>query len=362
MKLKPIISIFNPKLIRPIWDIYSIRKKEFLWLDKNENLDIEYLSWIKSNIIIKLDEVDISTYPDLVTLYVKLANLLECEYDNLLLTPGSDGAIKTVFQTFINPNDTVFITNPSFAMYDVYCKIFGVKLFNIDYFIEHDVIKFDFDLLLNNILSHKPKLICLPNPDSPTGTILEEMKIVELLETCLTTNTLVLIDEAYHPFYKYSTLNFVKKYQNLIICRTFSKAWGLAGARVGYLISNSEIISYMNKTRPMYEIGTVSAKIIEYALDFPEKMLESVDKLNQSKFYFESELIKLGLKVLKTHGNFSHVKFGDKENLIHNYLNNKIYYKKVINSKCLEGYSRFSISTIPNMNIVLNLIKSTFNL
>ena len=358
MKIIPINSIQNPQLIRPNWETMAERKKSFLWLDKNENLDLEYLNWLKVNILTKLSEIDISTYPDLGSLYSKLANHLGCGVNNLLFTAGSDGSIRTVFQTFINPNDIVFITNPSFAMYDVYCKIFGAHVLTIDYYIVDNDIKFDYKLLINKILKYKPKLVCLPNPDSPTGTVLEEKEIVNLLETCIITNTLILIDEAYYPFYKMTTFDLLKNFSNLIICRTFSKAWGLAGARVGHLISSEEIIMYMNKTRPMYEIGALSAKIIESAINYPAKMIESVHKIIKSKIYFESELAKMGFVVLKTHGNFSHVKFGNKSEIIHNILENKIYYKKEINSDCLQGFSRFSISTITQMNIVLELIKS----
>ena len=75
---------------------------------------------------------------------------------------------------------------------------------------------------------YRPKLFCLPNPDSPTGTVLSNLQIRKIVNHCLHTNTLVLIDEAYYPYYPNTNIDLVKKFENLIVARTFSKAWGLA--------------------------------------------------------------------------------------------------------------------------------------
>jgi histidinol-phosphate aminotransferase len=350
----------NKTLIRPNWLEVSPRKHDFLWLDKNENTDIEYLNFIKKKVEKNLSILDYSTYPDLKEIYLKLSNLEKVNPENLLLTTGSDGAIRTVFQTYISPGDMVFITNPSFAMYDIYCKLQNAKIHYIEYINKNNIIEFDFEQLLENIKFLKPKLICIPNPDSPTGSTLSKLEINTLLIECRKYNTILFIDEAYYPFYDNTSLNFCSEYENLIICRTFSKAWGLAGIRVGFLISSNKQISYMNLGRPMYEIGSIQLKIISDVLDNSQEMLESVQRLLEGKNYFEQEMRKLKFETLNTFGNFSHVNFGIQRDKITRELDKFILYRKKFDHPSLLNYSRFSSAPVSIMKNVVNKINKIY--
>ena len=344
-------------LTRPNWLEQKPRSENFLWLDKNENTDNEYLSWIKTNINKKILGTDYSTYPDLRDFYYSLAKTEGVNPNNILLSAGSDGAIRTVFQAYINEGDKVFITNPSFAMYDVYCKLYKANTNYIEYVNTDGSINFNFNSLLKNIDKLKPKLVCIPNPDSPTGSILMSREILALLDVCKKNNSLLLIDEAYYPFYNYTSLEFLEEFKNLIICRTFSKAWGLAGIRVGYLISSKEQIKIMNLTRPMYEIGALQLKISQEIIKYYHRMVQSVDRLKKGKLFFEQEMRKLNFKTLTTHGNFSHVDFGLNRNAITSELDKYILYRKKFNHPALLNYSRFSSAPVSTMKQVINLIK-----
>ena len=344
-------------LKRPNWLGVKPRDKNFLWLDKNENTDAEYLKWIKINIIEKVLPTDLSTYPDLHDFYFNLAEMENVLPDNLLLAQGSDGCIRAVFQTYVKEGDVVFITNPSFAMYDVYCKIFKAEAFKIEYRNVESEIKFNFNFLLENIAKKKPKLVCLPNPDSPTGTILSEAEILNLLLICKANNSILLIDEAYFPFYYYTSKVLINEFDNLIVCRTFSKAWGLAGIRVGYLLSNNYQIALMNLSRPMYEIGAIQLRIVEEIISYQYKMKESVNKIIEGKMYFEEQMKKAGLNVLQTFGNFSHVDFGNNKKRITDRLDKLVLYRKEFFHPALKGYSRFSSGPISIMKNVVEIIK-----
>ena len=120
MSITPIKALTKADLTRPNWQTIPPRDYEHIWLDKNENLDHKYLEWIKKDVISAINEIDFSTYPDLGELYKKLSGQLGVQSAQILLSAGSDGAIRTVFHSFVSPSDRVFITNPSFAMYDVY--------------------------------------------------------------------------------------------------------------------------------------------------------------------------------------------------------------------------------------------------
>ena len=203
-------KIFKPKLQkvqRPNWTTSQSRDINKLWLDKNENSDKLLLKEIKK-LFNQIKVSAIFSYPDLSRLYKKLAKNLKVNPKNLLITAGSDAGIKAVFEAFINDGDAVARTNPTFAMYSVYSKVFNVKEILLDYEKTAQGPKIYLKKIIKIILSNKPKLICLPNPDSPTGHSFSSNEIKTLLQKTRKTGSLVLIDEAYYPFYPFSSKKF----------------------------------------------------------------------------------------------------------------------------------------------------------
>ena len=345
------------KIFRPDWTKGNNRNKKLLWLDKNENTDELLLNDI-SKIIKKVDAINYSTYPDLAKLYKKLAKKLQINPKNIMLTAGSDLGIKTVFDSFIEKNDYVLRTNPTFAMYSVYNQVFKTreKIINYKY---HDSGPY---LAIENIIDKLKKfrfrLVCLPNPDSPTGHTFSDKEINKLLKVAKKRESLVLIDEAYYPFYPSSCLKFIKKYDNLIITRTTSKAWGLAGLRVGYILSSKKLIEEMHKTRPMYEINSLGAEVFFKLLDNYSFVKKSVKRLAQGKNFFKKELIKKGYRVFKKeNGNFLHVNFGKDREKIFRGLKNTVYFRKLELHESMKNFSRFSLTTRKNFKKILNIIK-----
>lgn len=360
--MNPVNALQNDELFRPNWINVPERDSDFLWLDKNENLDPFYVELIKKEVIAKkVGNIDLSTYPELGSLYKDLAAMNNVDPLQLLLTTGSDGAIRTVFQTFVEPGAKVFITNPSFAMYDVYCKMFGAETFFIDYERVGESVSLDVAKLIALISLECPRLICLPNPDSPTGTVLPASDIMDIHAACVAVNAMLLIDEAYYPFYEYTMAAHIGMdvNSNLIVCRTFSKAWGLAGVRVGYLISDKDSITFMNKTRPMYEIGALAMKIVHSALPYYNRMMESVAVITEGKEFFEREMQELGFMTLGTFGNFSHVAFGKRKEILFEQLDRFVYYRKDFTHASLQGFSRFSAAPKEQMKKVVDSIRNT---
>src|SRR5438128_5186682 len=125
-------SVIDPALTRPDWTRGTRRDPQLLWLDKNENTDPE-LAAVTARIIAEVAPSFGPTYPECPPFYAKLADYLEVAAENLLLTAGSDGAIRIVFEAFINPGDVVIHTMPTFAMYSVYCRMYGAKTVTLDY-------------------------------------------------------------------------------------------------------------------------------------------------------------------------------------------------------------------------------------
>ena len=151
-------------------------------------------------------------------------------------------------------------------------------------------------------INNKVALITLANPNSPTGTIINKQKILDIIKKAQKYNIPVLIDEAYYGFYNYSFIREINKFKNLIILRTFSKSYGLAGLRAGYLISNETIIKELFKFKPMYEINSIACKVLEIFLKHKDLEKSFIKEVLDGKNYFQKELDKLNLKYLDTKG------------------------------------------------------------
>ncbi len=357
MDLKTLLRqpLRNSELTRPDWTNGAYRDRNHLWLDKNENLDPELLAFTKS-ILNSLDADAICTYPECAPLYKKLSEHLDVATHRLLLTAGSDGAIRMVFEAFVNEGDVVLHTGPTFAMYSVYSKMYGAKEITWDYSASEQGPELKFQGFLQCIRSNRPKLVCIPNPDSPTGTVLTPEQMETLIQTTRDSNSILLIDEAYFPFYPETVIQ--NSASHLIVARTFAKAWGLAGFRIGFLAASAEIAPYLHKVRPMYEVNTLSVVMMEKMLEHSDVVMGSVARLTEGKNLFLSEMSKAGYKVLRGHGNFSHVAFGSDQKLVIEALKNKVLFRPDFREVCLQGYSRFSSTTPELFRPVINLIRS----
>ena len=199
MNIRPKKALLNPDLTRPYALDSQPRSEKMLWLDKNENLDSELLA-VAAEVLSSIPPIALATYPDSGQLYRKLGQWLEVDPQSLLLTPGSDGAIRLVFDAFVEKNDCVVHLRPTFAMYEVYSRMFGAEVTPIDYYASDKGPQIDSDLIISSLIEKSPKLLCIANPDSPTGSVLSTDDLAKILKVCEQVGTVLLLDEAYHPF------------------------------------------------------------------------------------------------------------------------------------------------------------------
>jgi histidinol-phosphate aminotransferase len=299
----------------------------------------------------------LSAYPECTPLYHKLATHLGVGIECLLLTAGSDGAIRSVFETYVNPGDVVIHTQPSFAMYAVYCQMFGATPVTLEYQPSDHGPSLAVESVVQTITEVRPKLVCLPNPDSPTGTVFSPDDLRRIIETAGGARAVVLIDEAYYPFYDWTALPWVEQYGHLVIARTFSKAWGLAGLRLGYAVSCPEVTHLLHKMRPSYEANTLQVTFVERLLDHANVMHDSVRRLNAGRDTFLAEMDALGLRTIHAKGNFLHVAFGERASAVHRVLQDMILYQHESNDLCLKGFTRFSATTVELFRPVIAQIR-----
>jgi len=346
---------------RPSWKKNQTRDFKKLWLDKNENTDSDLSNVIKS-VIKKIQPNSIFGYPDLNFIYEKLSLIFKVEKKNLLICNGSDGGIRATFDCFVKKFDKVLIPSPTFAMYDVYAKLFKTNLISFKYSSRDGKLIFDLDNFLKIIKKRKPRLICLANPDSPSGTVLKKIEVIKIIKTAKQNNSLVLIDEAYYPFCNITLKNEINNFMNLIIVRSLSKAWALAGLRVGFILSNKKIISYMTSSKPMYEIGSLQSYILsklilkKYYLDVKKSIKNLI--ISKNKFI---NLLKNqnNIEYIDTHSNFIHVKLGKNRKKIINKIK-KFAYIRDNQAKILKNYSRITITRFKYLKKIFAVIKKNY--
>ena len=314
-------------------------------LDKNEFLPGWPEEWF-SDAFQRIKPADISTHPELGTLYSKIEAVLGFPTDQTLVCAGSDEAIRSVFQVFVSPGDEVIIPHPTYAMYYIYPKIFGARLKQVEYSTGP---KMDIQELISAV-TEKTRLVCLANPNSPTGTIFLQDEIKELAKACSLAGSVLLVDEAYYPFYESTMVDHVNEFDNLIVTRSFSKAAGLAGLRVGILYTNTKISKLIFSVKPMYEITSISAKLSEYVLDHYTRIFKYAALTREGKEYIASYFKTHDFRVFEGYANFIHVDFGDRKKEIISYLEaHDVLFKEGFDTKSLEGFSRFTVGPVKYM-------------
>jgi histidinol-phosphate aminotransferase len=142
-----------------------------------------------------------------------------------------------------------------------------------------------------------------------------------------------------------------------VVARTFAKAWGLAGLRIGYAAACPELVGYLHKVRPMYEVNTVAVAVLEQMLEHADAVRASVERLNAGRDGLLAAMDALGLPTLHAKGNFAHVRFGDHEPAVHEALAGLVLYRRHSNDACLRGFSRLSATTPARFQPIIQQIR-----
>jgi histidinol-phosphate aminotransferase len=338
--------------------VYRVRgttpsRLDSLRLDKNERTT-RFNDSFFSRVVSKLRHEHLTAYPETEPLYDKLANILNISRDQIVLTAGSDAGIKNCFELAVERGSEVITISPTFAMVDIYAQLFGVKQIKIGYSSD---LTFQSDAMLNAI-TQNTSLIIIANPNSPTGTLLSNNEIESILNKASLFGAIVLIDEAYYGFCKQTALPLVSKYSNLIVARTFSKAFGLAGCRVGFLVAQQELAQRLYRYRPMYEVNAFGVLAAMEILDHPELIAEYLDETQQGREYLKRSLDKLGYKYIDTKANFIHVDFGSKRNEIEKtFIDQNILVRGGPGVVGYDTYLRVSIGPKDSMVDFLDALK-----
>lgn len=324
-------------------DLYRTKprpRRDYLCLDMNEGMPGLPKAFVR-RVTSKIKNNFLALYPEYQTLKNAIAAHNGIAAKNICLSNGSDAAIRYIFEAYISPGDKVLITDPTFAMYPVYCKMFRAKPVVAEY---NDNLSFPMESFLK-MLSRGIRMAVVVNPNNPTGTALKVKKIVPMIKKAHQNDILIIIDEAYFYFYPQTAIKLIKKYDNLIVLRTFSKLCGLAGLRIGYAASSPEIVNNLKKIRPTYDVNSAAALFAQELLNSSNIIKGLLKEMNAGADYLIESLKNEGIEYRRGAANFILIKCGNRVGQIIKHLEWKgILVNGNFRQAFLKDYLRVTIS------------------
>ena len=246
----------------------------------------------------------------------KLGRQWDLSPDNFILGNGCDEIISMVCETFLKPGEEVVIGNPTFSYYEIASRIADAKCV----FVPLTNYTYDLMKILKKITS-KTKLVFVCNPNNPTGTIVSKKEVDKFLRL-LPAHVIAVFDEAYAEYVDDinfpSSVEYIrgKTKKHIIVLKTFSKIYSLAGLRIGYGISNSEIIKYLNLVRKPFNVNSVAQSAALISLGHKEWLDKSREMVFAGKEYLYKQLDKLEIKYVPTQANFLLIELDEKGKVI----------------------------------------------
>jgi len=258
-----------------------------------------------------LNEADLESYPDSDSnrLKERLAAKLKIGTENIIVGNGSTELIRMCAAAYLGARERALIPQPTYGEYELAAQLAGAEVISL-----HLPEKADFRLnpedLKKAIKAHHPGAIFLCNPNNPTGEYLDIQTVREIIE--LASESLVVLDEAYIGFVDgaWSALELIK-HPNLVIIRSMTKDYAIAGVRLGYACAEAGLIGALNKVKPPWNVSSLAQEAGLFALDCGVYIEEMRKELAESGKYLKTSLEKLGLRPLPSQANFFLVKVGD---------------------------------------------------
>ena len=335
-------------------------RNTYLRLDKNECL-FSFDKELFSQFVHSITPEDISSYPQLVSVYSKLSQFLGVSENQILLTAGADIATRSLYDACLDVNSHVVLHDPGYAMFQVYAKMYGSSISSIP-------INEHWQPDIENMLAcvkKNTKLFVIENPSGTAGSIASEQDIKYCAAELLKKNIIFVIDEVYVRIHKdtRSYVDLMKDYPNIVVIQSFSKSHGFAGLRAGFLIGHEKMMSHIMKVKPMHEITNLTAKTLLWSLEHPE-ILDSLQKrVLESKKYLLTNLSEIGIPAKDTYSNFIMIdlsKFPEKH-LVHQKLKDqKILVRPIYQTGFLKNWIRITVPPISDCKYLIQVLHTLF--
>jgi len=301
--MKALLPVRKAILLRRTYEVPAEGRAGKIRLDFNENTT--GCSAAVRKALARLSAKQIATYPEYEAPTRKLARYFGVHPEELLLTNGGDDALRVFFDTFVEPRTDVLICEPTFPMYRYYAEIAGARVRVLHY-----GANMEFPLAeALAALRKKPRVFFLANPNNPTGTQVSLAAIRKLVRAA--THTVVVLDEAYGEFSLESAVPWIRRYPRLFVTRTFSKAEGMAGLRLGAVIGQRDSLAFVRRAMPPYPVNTAALAAGVAAVEERKTIARYVRDVKRLRAWFAHELQTRNVRVFPSSANFLLADFGE---------------------------------------------------
>jgi len=310
MSITPRKSVLNIKQYQPGKPIEEVKRelglKDVIKMASNEN---PLGPSLRAMAAIRKYLPNINRYPEGSCFYLRqaLAKRLKLRTEQLIFGNGSDELIGLALKAFVEEGDEVVVASPTFLMYEIVSMVHGAKVRIVPtrYF------KYDLKRMLEQV-NKNTRIVFIANPDNPNGTYVARHELEDFLKV-LPENVVVFLDEAYFDFVEEQDypngLDYISKF-NVIVTRTFSKAYGLAGLRIGYGTARQEIIKYLEAVRDPFNVNSLAQAAAIAALKDKEFLARSKKVVREGRKFLYTELKAIGLRYVPSVTNFVLVELG----------------------------------------------------
>lgn len=348
--LRKEIQNFQPYVVAPIHESHVV--------NANEN----YMNFfrqpeIMTELMMRLATFEPEKYPKPMAddLRAVLGNYLGVAPASILAGNGGDEMITYVLHTFLNEGDTVLVHQPTFDMYEIGAEILGAKVVKVE---DQRGYKRDQAGILDAIGKYQPKLTFLCNPNNPTGELLPASFIEECVKAA---DNVVLVDEAYMEFAEAeSVVPLIGKYQNLIVLRTLSKAFGIAGLRCGYIAADPELIQAVAKVKAPYNLNSLTQLLASIIVEHKDTVLAVRDQIVAERKRLYGELKKIpSVTAYPSRTNFILLQVPEEKQdaLFEAWRKADILVKKYTGNPRLPGAFRITVTTADVDDAILKVMK-----
>lgn len=299
-----------------------------------------------------LNNPGLNLYPDTdsVKLRKALSEHWKVDYRNIIVGTGSDQLIQILANVFVGPGDRVLYPAPSFGMYADSCIIAGGT--PVKYILQpENRFEYSKQTILEAYDKEKPKLVYICNPNNPTGNLMPRGDVLEVAGYCK--DAVIIVDEAYAEFCDDTVIPDTAEYENLIVLKTFSKAYGLAGIRCGYSIAGPGLTNAVNLARAPYNISSLSQYAALLVLEEKTEIAQNISYLVNEREWLSKELTKIqGIDVYNSYANFILVRVDNCREVYKKLCEKGIFVRIFGASPLLENCLRISVG-IRQQNTVL---------
>ena len=343
-----------------VWEVSDEKRKSILKLDWNE-ATIPPSPKVKERLKKIVEKEDIYfLYPSTNNdeILQRLSIYTKLPVDNIQYFASSDSLHEYLVRMYITVGDPILVLGPTYDNFRLTSQAQGAV---VNYFNYENDFSIDENKFIKTINQLSPSLVYICNPNNPSGNLLSKQFLKKIIQNF--PETIFLVDEAYYEFSGHTIADEVVNFPNLFVSRTFSKAFGIANFRAGYLISDVNNIQQLSKIRNPKNFTTFTQEAVIAALTDVKYMKNYVEEVLLAREYFYEKLEKLDIikKVYSSQGNFLLVEFNDFDvkMKVYNLLSeNNIFVRNLIHSELLMNTLRITIGTKEQMDKVLKVIES----